>query len=85
MRTPLAWLRPSICPARRAIGVVKETLPALAAFRGIGASDAVGEFEDSYNRNSDFFVAGFQRHGFHQLAGILALTFGGNCGRRVEH
>ena len=65
--------------------IVKETLPALAAFRGIGASDAVGEFEHGQHRDSDSFIASFQRHRLQELTGILALAFGGDGGRRVEY
>ena len=64
---------------------IQEALPAFAAFGCFGASNAVCEFEHGHNRNGDGVVAGFQRYGFEQLAGILALAFGGDGGRRVKY
>src|SRR5207253_7420282 len=51
----------------------------------VGAGDAVSEFEHGHNRNSESFIASFQYHAFEQLPGVLALAFGGDGGRRVEH
>src|SRR5471030_2597286 len=65
--------------------LVKETLPPLAALGCVGASNAVREFEHRHHGNSDLFVTSFQRHGFEQLPGVLALAFGGDGRRRVEH
>ncbi|HTA43984.1 MAG TPA: hypothetical protein VK789_16135 [Bryobacteraceae bacterium] len=45
----------------------------------------MSEFQHSHDRDSDSFVAGLERHGFEQLAGVLALAFGGDGGRSVEH
>jgi hypothetical protein len=72
MRTPFPWLCPSIWPARRAIDtiyrldgnagdqLVKETLPALAAFRDISPGNGVGEFQHSDDGNSDPFITRFE-------------------------
>jgi hypothetical protein len=65
--------------------LVKKTLPALSALRCVGASDAVGEFQDGDNGKSDSFVASFQRYRLQELAGVLTLPFGGNRCRRIEH
>jgi hypothetical protein len=65
--------------------LVKKALPALAASGCIGSGNAVGEFKHGDDGNSDSFVASFQRHGFQELAGVLALPFGGNGRRRVQH
>jgi hypothetical protein len=45
----------------------------------------VREFEHRQDGDSDPIVACLQRHSFEQLPRVLALAFGGNHRRRVEH
>jgi hypothetical protein len=65
--------------------LIKETLSPVMAFDCVCADNAVSEFEYCYNGNSDVIVPSFQHHGFEQLPSVLALAFGGDNRRRVEH
>ena len=65
--------------------LIKEPLASIAALRGIGSYDPMREFEDSDHRNSDSLVAATADNVFEQLAGVLALTLGGNSRGRVKH
>jgi integrase len=63
----------------------KKTLPAFTTPNRIGTSDGVSQFEHGYDGNSDLFVASLHSHRLEELACAFALTFDGNCSRRVEH
>lgn len=52
--------------------------------RRIGANEALRKLENGHHRNGDLLVSSFARHRLHQLAGGLALAFGGYSSRRVE-
>ena len=56
----------------------------MAALRRVRPHDTVSEFEQRHNRYRDLIVTGFGYDRFEQLPRVLARSFGGNGGVRIE-
>ncbi len=97
MLIPSAWLSPSICPARKGRGnshgngrhnadqFCEKASAILAALRCVRPRDTVSEFEQRHHGYRDLIVASFDYDRFEQLPSVLARSFSGNGGGRIEN